>query len=74
MANLYKILQKIGQGAHGSAYVALIRAQPEVQVVIKRVSLQNMSYEGIEESVREAQVLSMLNHPCIIKHIDHFLV
>ena len=74
MAESYKVIRKIGKGAYGSAYLAQMRSKPAVQVVIKRVSLRQFRYEEVEESVKEAQVLSMLDHPCIIKHIEHFLV
>ena len=74
MAEGYKVIRKIGKGSYGSAYLAHLRSNQAVQVVIKRVSLRQLRYEEVEESVKEAQVLSMLDHPCIIKHIEHFLV
>ncbi len=74
METKYKIVQKIGQGSYGAAYIAHVRANPSSQVVIKRISLVGMSQTDVEESVREAQVLSLLDHPCIIRHIEHFQV
>ena len=70
----YKIVEKIGQGAYGSAYIAHSRANPSVQVVIKRVSFKGQLHEDIQESLKEAQVLSMLDHPCILRHLEHFTV
>ena len=74
METKYKIVQKIGQGSYGAAYIAHVRANPSSQVVIKRISLVGMSQTDVEESVREAQVLSLLDHPGIILHIEHFQV
>ena len=74
METKYKIIQKIGQGSYGAAFIAQIRANPSSQVVIKRISLVGMSQADVEESVKEAQVLSLLDHPCIIRHIEHFQV
>ncbi len=73
-ATRYKIAEKIGQGAYGSAYIAHSRANPTVQVVIKRVSIKGLSHSDVQESVNEAHVLSILDHPCILRHIDHFTV
>ncbi len=70
----YKIVEKIGQGAYGSAYIAHSRANPSGQVVVKRVSLKGLLCTDIQESMKEAQVLSMLDHPCILRHIEHFTV
>ena len=72
MADRYKLVKKIGKGSYGSAYLAQYRSNPAQHVVIKRVSLRGLSARDIEDSVKEAQVLKLLDHPCIIKHIEHF--
>ena len=74
MESKYKVVQKIGQGSYGAAFIAHVRADPSSQVVIKRISLVGMTHADIDESVKEAQVLSLLDHPCIIRHIEHFQV
>jgi serine/threonine protein kinase len=70
----YRVIQKIGKGSYGAAFLAQKKSNPAVHVVVKKVSLQLLRREEVEESVQEAQVLSMLDHPCIIKHIEHFVV
>ena len=74
MSDRYRNLQKIGSGAFGTAYVAQTRSVPPANVVIKKIPLDKLEQVEIEESIKEAQVLSLLDHPCIIKHIEHYLV
>ena len=74
MSDRYKNLKKIGAGSFGTAYIAQVRSQPTTQVVIKMIALDKMEPQEVEESIKEAQVLSLLDHPCIIRHIEHFLV
>ncbi len=72
MSGSYELVKTIGKGSYGSAYIAHSRVNPSVQVVVKRVSLLGLSQEDVEASIKEARVLSILDHPCIIRHIEHF--
>ena len=59
-------MQTLGVGSFGTAY--LVECQNEkVLAVIKQIDIMNMSEEERKETLREAKILEVLNHPNIIR-------
>lgn len=78
LCNRYRVIEGIGQGASGSAYLVRDLQYPESEVcwVLKEVDMQALSSEEQQEAMelfqRECQLLRGLNHPAIPKLIDCF--
>ncbi|KAF7731218.1 Protein kinase [Apophysomyces ossiformis] len=70
-STLYKRLQRVGQGASGSVYVAKSLAT-NTKVAIKQMDLANQPRK--ELIVNEILVMKESQHPNIVNYLDSFLV
>ena len=62
---VYKKKQLLGEGAFGKAYLVECESSKDL-CVIKQVNIANMSEREKEETLKEAQILEVLNHPNIV--------
>jgi cell cycle related kinase len=62
----YKILEKLGEGAHGVVLKAKFIETGEI-VALKRVPLRKLEYGVPNTIVREIKALEQLNHDNIVK-------
>lgn len=62
----YKKVKTLGVGSFGTAY--LVECQSDKALaVIKQIDIQNMSEEERRETLREAKILEVLQHPNIVR-------
>lgn len=62
----YKKVQTLGVGSFGTAY--LVECQSDKQyAVIKQIDIQSMSEDERRETLREAKILEVLQHPNIVR-------
>lgn len=62
----YKKEKKLGEGAYGSAY--LVRCGSDNSLaVIKQIDITELDEEEKEQTLKEAKILEVLNHPCIVQ-------
>lgn len=62
----YKKVQTLGVGSFGTAY--LVECQSDKALaVIKQIDIQQMSEDERKETLREAKILEVLNHPNIVR-------
>uniref|UniRef100_A0A146KL47 non-specific serine/threonine protein kinase n=1 Tax=Lygus hesperus TaxID=30085 RepID=A0A146KL47_LYGHE len=66
----YTKLHMVTQGGYGTIYKAT--SSRGVQVVLKEVILANQEEEEVQVTRKEAQLLSSLSHPHIIRYVDHW--
>ena len=62
---VYRKIKLLGEGAFGKAFLVQAESTKEF-CVIKQVNIQAMSEREREETVKEAQILEVLNHPNIV--------
>jgi NIMA (never in mitosis gene a)-related kinase len=62
----YKKVSTLGTGSFGTAYLVECQSNKEY-AVIKQIDIQSMSDEERKETLREAKILEVLNHPNIIR-------
>lgn len=62
----YKKISTLGTGSFGTAYLVECQSAKEY-AVIKQIDIQNMSEEERKETLREAKILEVLNHPNIVR-------
>lgn len=62
----------IGEGSYGRALLCKDKVDDEL-VVVKEVSLGNMTKEEIEAAHKETRILECLHHPYIVKYKGSFL-
>ena len=67
----YKIIEKLGQGAFGSAY-KVINIENDNIYVIKQISLKNAKKEELESIEAEAKTLSSIKNENIVSYYDSF--
>ena len=74
IAEKYRILDILGQGASGTTYLAQDLKSGK-RVALKALSLRRMNdWKMIELFEREARILAQLNHPAIPRYIEYFYV
>ncbi|XP_048742053.1 serine/threonine-protein kinase Nek11-like [Ostrea edulis] len=79
LANRYEIVKKLGKGNFGTAYLCKdLRSKiPETDEydlkVLKEISVGELQPDETVDAVREARVLSKLDHPSIVKFHDSFI-
>ncbi|XP_034338490.2 serine/threonine-protein kinase Nek11 isoform X3 [Magallana gigas] len=79
LANRYEIVKKLGKGNFGTAYLCkdLRSKNPETDEydlkVLKEISVGELQPDETVDAVREARVLSKLDHPSIVKFHDSFI-
>ena len=62
----YKKVQTLGVGSFGTAY--LVECQSDKALaVIKQIDIQTMNEDERKETLREAKILEVLNHPNIVR-------
>ena len=66
----YQIIQKLGQGAFGMAYLA--KDKFNKKVVIKDINLNNMSISQRSSLIQEGPILYKLSNENIVKFIEFF--
>ena len=62
---MYKKKQLLGEGAFGKAYLVECESNGDL-CVIKQVNIAQMSEREKEETLKEAQILEVLDHPNIV--------
>jgi NIMA (never in mitosis gene a)-related kinase len=72
MKATYKIINFLGEGPFGKAYLAQCNIDNK-EHVIKQITLEGMSDEEKNETFNEAKILKKLDHPNIIKFKEVFL-
>ena len=72
MKATYKIIEFLGEGSFGKAYLAQCDNDSN-KYVIKQIPLEGMSDEEKRETFNEAIILKKLDHPNIIKFKEVFL-
>ncbi|RNA05287.1 Serine threonine- kinase Nek11, partial [Brachionus plicatilis] len=72
LANRYRVEKKLGSGNYGTAFLVKDLKTNELKV-LKEVSVGDMQPDESIESVHEANLLSKLDNPYILKYSDSFL-
>ncbi|CAF0886112.1 unnamed protein product [Brachionus calyciflorus] len=72
VANRYRVEKKLGSGNFGTAFLVTDLKTDEFKV-LKEVSVGDMQSDESIESVHEANLLSKLDNPYILKYSDSFL-
>jgi NIMA (never in mitosis gene a)-related kinase len=62
----YKKLSTLGTGSFGTAYLVECQSSSE-KAVIKQIDITQMSEDERKETLREAKILEVLDHPNIIR-------
>lgn len=73
IANRYRIEKKLGSGNYGTAYLVTDLRNNDELKVLKEVSVGEMQPDETIESVHEANLLSKLDNPYIVRYHDSFL-
>lgn len=68
----YEYGETAGEGAYGQAIIATDKATGE-KVVIKAISLGNLTPQQVEDVYKETKILSMMHHPNIIGYRCSFI-
>ncbi|XP_073486438.1 serine/threonine-protein kinase Nek11 isoform X1 [Aquarana catesbeiana] len=75
IANRYLILQRLGKGSFGTVYLVLDKKAKEEdkQKVLKEIAVGELNPNETVQANLEAQLLSKLDHPAIVKFHSSFL-
>lgn len=68
----YDKIRIVGRGAHGIVFLCQRLADKKL-VIIKQIPLEQLTTEERQAALNEVKVLSMLNHPNIIRYYENFL-
>ncbi|XP_073989218.1 serine/threonine-protein kinase Nek8-like [Rhodnius prolixus] len=60
----------LGKGSYGVVYSGLSKSNGK-KVVLKEIILTGLSDNEVEKTFKEAQILSKLKHPHVIKYYNH---
>lgn len=72
-ANRYRVEKRLGSGSFGTVYlVEDVRATGEWKV-LKEIFVGELQPDETVDAMREARLLSNLNHPNIVKFLDSFI-
>ena len=69
----YDIERILARGTFGTVYLCYLKNDLRKQVVIKKLAVEVFNNSDRISTLNETKVLSMLNHPNIIKYYDSFL-
>lgn len=69
--NRYEEIRLLGEGSYGKAILSK-RKHDNKYVVIKEIRMANLSKDDRDAALNEANLLSSLNHPYIIKYEESF--
>ena len=72
MKSTYKVIDFLGEGSFGKAYLAECN-NDNLKYVIKQITLEGMSDEEKRDTFNEAVILKKLDHPNIIKFKEVFI-
>uniref|UniRef100_A0A1B6KKL7 non-specific serine/threonine protein kinase n=1 Tax=Graphocephala atropunctata TaxID=36148 RepID=A0A1B6KKL7_9HEMI len=67
----YDKMAIVGRGAFGTVYLG--RKGSGEKVILKQIVIDHMNEQELETSLREVKVMSLLDHPHIIKYYDSFV-
>ncbi|KAJ1294818.1 hypothetical protein BS78_01G175300 [Paspalum vaginatum] len=68
----YQLMEEVGYGAHAVVYRAIFKPRNEV-VAVKCLDLDQLN-NNIDEIQREAQIMSLIDHPNVIRAYCSFVV
>ena len=68
----YKIINKLGQGAFGSAY-KVIYLKDKKYYVLKQILLDEAKKEEKDQLMKESIILSKLNNEHLVKYFNSFM-
>jgi len=68
----YDKLRAVGRGAYGTVYLCR-RLVDKKLVIIKQIPVEQMTKDERQAALNEVKVLSMLDHPNIIRYYENFL-
>lgn len=66
----YTEIKKVGEGSFGKAI--LVQAEGNTKLICKMVDISRASKKEQDDAVKEAKVLSSLNHPYIVRYRESF--
>ena len=69
----YEIERILARGTFGTVYLCHLKNDSRKQVVVKKLGMEVFNNSDRISTLNETKVLSMLNHPNIIKYYDSFL-
>ena len=67
--NNYEMVKKIGAGSFGSVYLCVQKSTAK-HCVMKRIELRALNDKERHSAHQEAKLLSQLDHPNIVQHVD----
>ncbi|KAL8590565.1 hypothetical protein ACOMHN_011001 [Nucella lapillus] len=73
LANRYQMVRKLGSGNFGVAYLCIDIRNENEQKVMKEISVGDLQPDETVDAMREARLLSRLDHPSIVKFHDSFI-
>ncbi|XP_076469959.1 serine/threonine-protein kinase Nek11-like [Babylonia areolata] len=73
LANRYKVEKKLGSGNFGVAYLCTDLRNNNEKKVLKEISVGDLQPDETVDAMREARLLSRLDHPSIVKFHDSFI-
>ncbi|XP_049803013.1 serine/threonine-protein kinase Nek8-like [Schistocerca nitens] len=65
----YREIRVVGRGSFGAVHLCERRSDGQ-QVVVKRVSISQMTDSELAASCTEVRVLSMVQHPLVVRYLD----
>ena len=71
MSSNYKVIQLLGEGSFGKAYLCQ-KDSSDMKYVIKQIITEGMSQKEKDDVFNEAKILGKLDHQNIIKFIEFF--
>ncbi|CAI8010361.1 Serine/threonine-protein kinase Nek11 [Geodia barretti] len=73
LAGRYKVEQRMGSGAFGTAYLVADLQSGNERKVLKQIEVGDLLPDETVGAVKEAQLLAKLDHPSIVRFHDSFL-
>ncbi|MCQ2818167.1 MAG: serine/threonine-protein kinase Nek [archaeon] len=72
-SKLYKPIKRLGAGANGEVF-EVERTTDKIHFAYKKIKVQDIDEKTAKAVKEEGKILKRLNHPCIIRLVDFFLV
>ncbi|KAL4435846.1 hypothetical protein ABPG74_015814 [Tetrahymena malaccensis] len=69
----YEIIKPLGKGTYGCVYLAKQKREPQREVAVKVIGLNNIDKLPLQYIKREVQISKILDHPNIIKFIETYI-
>lgn len=67
----YVKIKVVGKGTFGQAVLVKSKTDNQ-QYIMKQINMAAMNKKEKEESLNEVKILSILNHPNVIRYVDSF--